>query len=321
MKKRYRSKYQKILVKFRKIPKHIKIYKINNYKKLDNICGVYTFLDKNKKVIYIGASVSIGKRIYNHISELKNKTHSNKKLLEAWKNTKIIYVGLLEKFKTPLEAEQKEQNYIKRWPAKLLNKWSYNTITLPEKDIQRFWSKVNIKEKDECWEWTGTIDNGYGRIWIDYIHQRAHRISYKIANPDVDLVGCIIRHKCDNRSCVNPNHLEIGSNQDNAQDKAKLYKIFGEEKNVSEWLNDKRCNVSNRANLLLRIRRGWNLERAITLSSSIYGPKFITIFGETKNMKEWVDDSRCFVSVKTFRKRLKQGIKPEEALKKRCIIK
>lgn len=84
----------------------------------------------------------------------------------------------------------------------------------------RFWSKVSRGETGECWTWTGcTNAEGYGRIFTKESVQNAHRVSWKIANGDIprDLV---VRHRCDNPSCVNPDHLELGTHADNARDKA-----------------------------------------------------------------------------------------------------
>ncbi len=297
-----------------KIPKHIKIYKINNYDGLDRICGVYTFINKNEDVIYIGASSDIRERIIGHISYLKKKSdRCNKKLLRAWHNNEIISVGLLEKCETSLEAEQKESYYIKSWPTELYNVIKHGEIILLNENIDRFWPKVNIKGKDECWEWTGCTNYGYGIIRVNGIKYMAHRISYKIAHPDFDLSG-IIRHKCNNRKCVNPYHLEIGSTQDNSRDQncVKKHKAFGEEKFLKEWVDDKRCKIKYKA-LSGRLSKGWDLEIAMTTNR--IKPINITAFEEEKSISEWADDDRCNVGREALRKRLKI-MKPEEAITK-----
>jgi hypothetical protein len=94
------------------------------------------------------------------------------------------------------------------------------TLKNREKLLKRFWPKVDIKGDDKCWNWKGFIgSNGYGLFWIkgsEMIY--AHRVSYVIRKgiiPD----GMLILHKCDNPSCVNPEHLYCGTQLDNMNDR------------------------------------------------------------------------------------------------------
>ena len=89
---------------------------------------------------------------------------------------------------------------------------------------ERFWS--NVEKGDDCWEWTGArLKQGYGVIGNNYRQVRAHRVSWELANgpiPD----GQVIRHMCDNKSCVNPDHLKVGTVCENNGDKTGKHKFI-----------------------------------------------------------------------------------------------
>ena len=90
--------------------------------------------------------------------------------------------------------------------------------------ITRFWEKV--KRGQGCWEWTGSKDPcGYGHIFIKWssgkpVSDGAHRVSWIIHNGKLPR-GKHVLHKCDNPGCVRPDHLWIGTHQDNMADRQK----------------------------------------------------------------------------------------------------
>lgn len=82
----------------------------------------------------------------------------------------------------------------------------------------RFWSKVNKKSKDECWEWQGKPNTkGYGRFIAFQKIIMAHRYSWELHNGNIP-INLDVLHHCDNPKCVNPSHLFLGTNNDNIRD-------------------------------------------------------------------------------------------------------
>lgn len=89
-------------------------------------------------------------------------------------------------------------------------------MSIPYAITKRFWNKVSINTPDQCWEWQGSRrGDGYGQLYALGKHHAAHRFSHYLATLEKPPV---VRHKCDNRTCVNPHHLEGGTQSQNMQD-------------------------------------------------------------------------------------------------------
>jgi hypothetical protein len=88
---------------------------------------------------------------------------------------------------------------------------------MKQKYIDRFHARYEKKETG-CWNWIGGKNyNGYGTYKINTDFWLAHRFSAHIHGLDMSMP--IIRHQCNNPSCVNPEHLLPGTVQDNMNDK------------------------------------------------------------------------------------------------------
>lgn len=101
--------------------------------------------------------------------------------------------------------------------------------------IERFWSLVNKNTSTGCWEWTGNLyATGYGSYYFDGKTRRAHRIAMFLTTKR--WATQFILHSCDNRLCVNPEHLREGNAKDNAADAVARHRTPQGEKHGSAKL-------------------------------------------------------------------------------------
>jgi hypothetical protein len=98
-------------------------------------------------------------------------------------------------------------------------------IKTPQTEAKRFISKVK-KDSNGCWVYQGSSDTGgYGVFTSSKQRYAAHRYSWELFNGPIKK-GLQVLHKCDNPICVNPDHLFLGTPQDNMLDKTNKLRQY-----------------------------------------------------------------------------------------------
>ena len=153
-------------------------------------------------------------------------------------------------------------------------------LNATEKDIKRFWSKVDKGEGTltECWEWLGTkIVEGYGTFSIKNIEVKCHRLSFFLHTSILDdnLLVCLI---CDNPSCVNPDHLWLGTLRANNFDKT----LKGRTAKGSMFVNKTLLNEKDVKDILIRLR---NKESCVSIAKDY--PASVQAISHIKAGRSW----------------------------------
>jgi len=120
----------------------------------------------------------------------------------------------------------------------------------PANTPEILWSKVDVKNPDDCWPWIGSVtESGYGRTWINDKGYYAHRVIFNLANPNMIELSApknkkaqgFLMHTCDNRICCNPNHLRVADLRENNLDarvKGRVKHKCGGEHHRSVFTNE-----------------------------------------------------------------------------------
>lgn len=161
----------------------------------------------------------------------------------------------------------------------------------------RFWAKVNKQEPltshapelGPCWVWTGAKGAwGYGRLTVKAQRKLAHRFSFEIANGPIPK-GMFVLHRCDNPSCVRPDHLRMGTPKENTQDmyvrrRAALMGPKGESNSHAKLTEAQVIQIRNRfsrGELIVRMAAEFGMD-VTSVSKIVNGRSWRHVGGPTR---------------------------------------
>lgn len=125
--------------------------------------------------------------------------------------------------------------------------------------------KNRVAQVGDCWIWQGsTFQSGYGRLQWQGRTVRAHRLAYFGAH---GVWPSLVRHTCDVRLCVNPDHLLAGSHVDNMADmvqRGRSYKGKGEQKSTSRF-------TAEQIHMIRALAKRWPYSRVAALFETYSG--------------------------------------------------
>ena len=109
----------------------------------------------------------------------------------------------------------------------------------------RLYSRIE-KDSSGCWNYTGQrCPQGYGKLkCVDYGETLAHRVSYIVHHGPIKKEDCVL-HRCDNPSCVNPEHLFLGDRDVNNKDRAKKGRTVTPNMNLTHCKRGHEFTVEN----------------------------------------------------------------------------
>ena len=186
------------------------------------------------------------------------------KIIELFDSEGYKQADLATMFKT----SRQYIHQIVRYRGKPFEKLTPGPNPFTQEDYEAIFHESYNISNTGCWEWNSPEKNGYGRI----NNIGAHRFSWKLYNGDIP-EGKIVRHKCNNNKCVNPDHLCLGTDADNMLDKKgsrfmlkeldeivsliKLAESTGKGKVITKLQIGKRFDISQMTIWRMRKARQW----------------------------------------------------------------
>lgn len=129
------------------------------------------------------------------------------------------------------------------------------------KDVKKRFEEKCIPEPNSgCWIWLYSLtSNGYGQFSYNGRQRRAIRVAYEIYKDKIP-DGMIVRHKCDNKLCVNPDHLVLGTHNDNMSDMVKRNRQARGEKTGNNKLTEEQAlDIYNSTSYYKELAQKYNI--------------------------------------------------------------
>ncbi len=131
-----------------------------------------------------------------------------------------------------------------------------------------FRKKYRVNPLNGCWEWLGLLQSGYGYLFAFGKVVRAHRFSFELFSGPIP-ADLMVLHRCDNRRCVNPNHLFLGDAGDNMRDCIAKKRHPNQHGEAGRKITEMMAN-----NIRIMFARGEHSKQAL---AEIYGVSYLTI--------------------------------------------
>ena len=156
--------------------------------------------------------------------------------------------------------------------------WKKNAKEQPF--TEKFNKSYVINVKTGCWEWTKTINpGGYGITYKKNKPTVASRASWELYKGNIPK-GMVVCHRCDNRKCVNPDHLFVGTQKENIQDALSKNRFSTGERNGSAKLNHKKVEEIRNCTRVFETKKE---------EAKFFGVSRKTIYSIKRNLT-WRDD-------------------------------
>lgn len=153
-------------------------------------------------------------------------------------------------------------------------------MKITTEDIVRFKGKYQ-EQSNGCYEWQAALnENGYGEFRVDGGRKKAHRVAYTIFKGEIP-EGLLVCHSCDNKKCVNPAHLWLGTDKDNAVDRNTKNR-----QNKGSLVNHAKLTEEDVISIKIRLKSG-QTQRSLARE---YGVHHLTI--------HWIKQGKTWTHVK-----------------------